>query len=153
MTSILFVCRANRYRSPIAAAIMKEAIVKQYQHWDVSSAGTWTTDGLPPISGAVFEAQELGLDIRGHQSRVITPQMVRNADLILVMEQDQKEALQVEFPMCRHKIALLTEVVEGESYDILDPMKYPGHVVGFHIKQLITTGLDRIAARASRGCE
>lgn len=145
MPSILFVCRANRYRSPIAAAALKDVLIrKNKQEWEVSSAGTWTTDGLPPVPAAIVEAQALGLNIRDHQSRIITPEIVHRADLILVMEQDQKEALQVEFPVCSKKIMLLTELVGGKPDDIIDPMKHPGRIVGSQIQQLIETGFDSI---------
>src|SRR5512147_3158605 len=121
MTSILFVCRANRYRSPIAAACFQSELIKhqQEQGWEVSSAGTWTMDELPPVPDAILEARQLGLDIRRHQSRVVTAGMLRDADLILVMERGQKEALQIEFPDCRPRVVLLTELVEDRPYDIV----------------------------------
>ena len=54
-------------------------------------------------------ARRLGLDIAGHASRLINAGLVRDADLIVVMEQGQKEALQAEFPENAHKVHLLSE--------------------------------------------
>jgi len=156
MTSILFVCRANRYRSPIAAACFKEELIKRQQDLDldISSAGTWTMDGLPPVSDAIREANQLGLDIRGHQSRIVTADMLQAADLILAMERGQKEALQIEFPVYRQKIALLTEVAGENSHDIADPMSDPQNVgVGSEICRLIQAGFETICAQAIENSE
>jgi len=151
MTSILFVCKANRYRSPIAAACFTDELIKhqQEQGWYISSAGTWTMDGVPPVPDAILEAKQLGLDIQSHRSRVVTADMLQEADLTLVMEQGQKEALQIEFPAYRQKVALLTEAVEEKPYDIADPMDDPQNLkVGPEIQRLIQEGFEKICARA-----
>lgn len=124
MPKILFVCTANRYRSPIAEACFKEELIKHKQShiWDVSSAGTWTQDGLPAMSDAVKKAAKLGLDIQAHRSRAITEALLQETDLILVMEQGQKEALQSEFPQQKEKIFLLSEKTSGLPYSIPDPV-------------------------------
>jgi len=51
MPTILFICTANRYRSPIAEGCFKNEMVKHNQgsDWTVLSAGTWTTDSLPAM--------------------------------------------------------------------------------------------------------
>jgi len=124
MTQILFVCTANRYRSVIAAACFKDELSRQKQEddWVVLSAGTWTTNGMSPMKEAVQLAREFGLDIQSHRSTVITGDMLQEANLVLVMESGQKEALQVEFPAYRRKILLLSEATRGISYDIPDPI-------------------------------
>lgn len=125
MPSILFVCTANRYRSPIAEACFKAALSKdheQHQVWDISSAGTWTKDGLPAMQNAIEKATLLGLDIAAHRSRVVTADLLENTDLIIVMEEGQKEALQNEFVQDAGKIFLLSEVTVGLAYNIPDPV-------------------------------
>jgi protein-tyrosine phosphatase len=147
---------ANRYRSPIAAASFKEELIKRHQEqdWNVLSAGTWTMNGLPPVPDAILEAKQLGLDIRDHQSSVITADMLQEADLILVMERGQKEALQVEFPAYRQKVALLTEVTEENPHDIADPMSDPKNVeIGSKICSLIQVGFEKIYAQAVHNSE
>jgi protein-tyrosine phosphatase len=151
MITILFVCTANRYRSPIAAACFKNELIKRNQEkdWDVSSAGTWTMDGLPPVPDAILVARQLGLDIQEHRSRAVTSDMLQQVDLVLVMERGQKEALQIEFQAYRQKIALLTEVAEGTLYDIADPMTDPRNVnAGSEIYRLIHAGFEKICAQA-----
>lgn len=117
--------------------------------WEVLSAGTWTSNGLPPVQEAILKAKELGLDIQGHRSQVVTETMIQDVDLILVMERSQKEALQVEFRSSRPKIWLLTEAVEGIPLDIRDPMMSSENAgAGAEICRLIQTGFDRICMQA-----
>ena len=151
MNFVLFVCTANRYRSPLAAACFKAELMKRGQdkNWIVSSAGTWAMDGYPPMPAAILEAIQLGLDIREHQSREITANMLQESDLVVVMEQGHKEALQVEFKAYRQKVVLFSEVAEGSSYDIADPVTDPETTeVGPQISRLIQTGFETICARA-----
>lgn len=151
MNSILFVCTANRYRSPIAAACFKAELIKRGQGeiWNVQSAGTWAMDGYPPMPAAILEAKQLGLDIREHRSRVITAEILQESDLVIVMEQGHKESLQVEFRAFREKVVLLSEVAERSSYDISDPVTDPQSVdVGPQICRLIQTGFEKICAQA-----
>jgi protein-tyrosine-phosphatase len=151
MNSILFVCTANRYRSPLAVACFEAELIRRGQHqsWIVSSAGTWATDGYPPMPAAILEAKQLGLNIHQHQSRGITEDMLQESDLVVVMERGHKEALQVEFKAYRQKVVLLSEVAEGSSYDIPDPVTDPRNTeVGSQICQLIQMGFEKICARA-----
>lgn len=148
MTQILFVCTANRYRSVIAEACFKDELSRQKQgdDWVILSAGTWTTNGMAPMKEAVRLAREFGLDIQSHRSTLITGDMLNEADLVLVMESGQKEALQVEFPAYRQKILLLSEAARGMSYDIPDPMSGAADFdVVPEICELIRTGFDRIS--------
>ena len=156
MNSVLFVCTANRYRSPLAAACFKAELIKRGQDksWTVSSAGTWAMDGYPAMPAAILEARQLGLNIQEHQSRGITADMLQQSDLVVVMEQGHKEALQVEFKAHRQKVVLLSEMAEGGSYDIPDPVTDPRSTeVGSQICQLIQTGFEKICTRAIENSE
>ena len=151
MTQILFVCTANRYRSPIAAACFKNELHKrnEVKDWSILSAGTWTTDGLPAMPDAIQRAKQIGLDLQEHRSRAITGEILQEADLVLVMESGQKESLQIEFPFCREKILLLSEAAEGISYNIPDPIENPLNVeVASEICRLVRSGFDKIYALA-----
>ena len=149
MPSILFVCTANRFRSPIAAACFKKELVVRHTEggWKVMSAGTWTTDGLPATPGAISGARRIGLDISRHASRVITGQLMQEADLIIVMEEGQREALRSEFRQSAQKIHLLSEATSGSSYDIPDPAaSMAGAEVPGEIDELIHSGFEKICA-------
>lgn len=149
MPSILFVCTANRYRSPIAAACFRRELASRGLEagWQVSSAGTWTSDGSPAMPEAISRARQLGLDISGHASRVITSRLMKDADLIVVMEQGQKESLAADFPGQADKVHLLSEATSGMTYDVSDPVMSPSDAdVPREISDLINAGFDRICA-------
>lgn len=152
MPFVLFVCTANRFRSPIAAAIFrKELALRNIAiDWRVASAGTWTMDGLPAATEAIAGARRLGLDISQHASRTITAQLMRDADLILTMEQGQCEALKSEFPGQSAKVHVLTEAATGSAYNIPDPIEVStGDEVTGELDELIRSGFDRICSLAS----
>jgi protein-tyrosine phosphatase len=123
MPSVLFVCKGNLYRSPVAEACFRKSLSldKTKSEWTVGSAGTWTNSGVAPDPKFVREVQRLGLDISSHCSRLIDAELLSHYGLVLAMEAGQKEALQVEFPAYQDRIFLLSEVVDGIAYDVSNP--------------------------------
>jgi protein-tyrosine-phosphatase len=51
----------------------------------VSSAGTSAWDGAPASDGALLVSMEHALDLNTHRARVLTREIVQQADLILTM--------------------------------------------------------------------
>ena len=83
---ILFVCSGNTCRSPLAEAIARRMFeVAGRSDVQVSSAGTQAWDGSSASDGSLLVGMERGLDLSGHRSRMITPEIVTENDLILVM--------------------------------------------------------------------
>ncbi len=123
MTSVLFVCTGNMYRSPIAAETCRILLLRddQSNYWNISSAGTWTTEGRPAPDDAIEIARSFGVNLGAHQTRMVNKKMLEEADLIIVMEEGHKEALQVEFPFAQDKTYLFSQIFLGSIYDIPDP--------------------------------
>jgi protein-tyrosine-phosphatase len=153
MPSVLFVCTANRFRSPIAAALFLKALKAQdvKGSWSVGSAGTWAVSGQPVLTSVLEVAQDYGLDLSTHRSRQVDAQTLKYNDLILVMQDSHKEALRSEFPSLIEKVYLLSEVVEGGSYDIPDLfMSIQGmREVSADLDELIRKGWRRICSLAT----
>jgi len=122
MPSILFVCTANRFRSPLAAAIFRKALLDAHQpgSWRVSSAGTWASTSQPAIHVVQEYVQPRGLDLSTHRSVQVTGPLLARFDLVLVMEPSHKEALRFEFPTLADRIHLLADVAESGVYAIPD---------------------------------
>jgi protein-tyrosine-phosphatase len=80
MKKILFVCVENSGRSQIA-----EAFVKTYGKGKVEamSAGTMPAKEVNPIVVEIM--LEKGIDLSGNTPKLITNQMVQEADMIIVM--------------------------------------------------------------------
>ncbi|HUE97366.1 MAG TPA: hypothetical protein VMN39_11945, partial [Longimicrobiaceae bacterium] len=84
--NVLFVCTGNTCRSPMAAAVASRAIEQRgWRHVRVASAGVAAHPDLPATEAAAVAAASVGLDLSGHRSRVIDPEIVAWADLILAM--------------------------------------------------------------------
>mgnify|MGYP001206637638 CR=1 FL=1 len=149
MPSILFVCTANQFRSPIAAACLLKGIKQEdtERNWIVESAGTWTKDGLRVPGTALQIADRLGLDrLDRHRSRQINQKLLGNFDLIIVMEISHKEAIRSEFPSVYGRVYLLSEIVEDLFYDIPDPTNSEISTadIGHELYTLITKGKEKI---------
>ncbi len=123
--SVLFVCTANRYRSPFAEAVFKRQLDADgvADDWQVSSAGTWTKDNLRAMPAIIRKAQEFKLNLEEHRSTEISQELLLKNNLVIVMEKGHKEALCTEFQGVSEHILLLSEIVDGIAYDIPDPVK------------------------------
>ena len=123
MKTVLFICTGNICRSPMAEGLMWRKLAREGRVRDVqvSSAGVWTMDGRPASEYSVLEMQERGIDISEHRSRMLTENMVQNADLILTMEHHHKEVIQNESPGCADRVLTLAEVA-GRLGDVEDPI-------------------------------
>jgi len=153
MPSVLFICTANLYRSPLAAAFLRDALkdAPDGNEWVIDSAGTWTKSGTRIHSQTIEDARRFGMDIRAHTSKQVSVELLSRNDLILVMETGQKEALLIEFPDQSKKIHLLSEVVDGRPYDIPDPLSFEGihdRDIVNELHEIITRGYIKILALA-----
>ena len=83
---VLFVCTGNTCRSPLAAGALLHELGPDAPSVGVASAGTATREGDPASERAVAIARRDGIELGGHRSRRATPELVRGADLVLVME-------------------------------------------------------------------
>ena len=92
--------------------------------WVVDSAGTWANEGITATDTAIIAMEDRGLDLEPHLSRRVTEQMMGSYDLILTMVSHHKEALNIEFPENKHKVFLLSEMVDGD-WDLDDPVGKP----------------------------
>jgi protein-tyrosine phosphatase len=152
MPSVLFVCQANRCRSPIAAALLNEKVKSDpvTREWRIESAGTWTVAGQPALPDVEVVMLRRGLDLSSHRSRIVTAELLESFQLILTMESGQKEALRVEFPQAARRIYMLSELI-GVREDIHDPMG-PGHArvgeIVNEIDELLQLGYTRLVRLA-----
>jgi protein-tyrosine-phosphatase len=149
MATILFVCSANRFRSVIAEAKLRSLAEKDAStnSWRIASAGTWAKEDLPPLPQAIKFAESHGLDISHVRSREVDQEILETATIVIVMTESQREALTLEFSQVKSKLFLLSEVFEGITYDIPDPIERLDETpeeLGEEICRLISSGFPRL---------
>jgi arsenate reductase (thioredoxin) len=78
--TVLFVCVHNAGRSQMAAGWLRHLAGDRVQ---VLSAGSAPADGVNPV--AVAAMAEVGIDIAGHQPKVLTDEAVQESDAVITM--------------------------------------------------------------------
>ena len=124
MKTILFVCTGNVCRSPMAEGILRHA-VQGRGHYRVMSAGLGAIEGQPPSPYAVQAVRELGIDISGQRSRMLTPALLDQADFIFGMTHNHIDTVMLLYPQAAEKTFLLREFDETLDLfekDISDPI-------------------------------
>ncbi len=122
MKQILLVCTGNICRSPLAAALLERALRERAAAgMEVTSAGTGAWDGAPVSEGAYLVGLERGLDLSGHRARLLTRELVEEADLILTMARHHRA--RVDELGGEGRVFVLGEYAgrEGDDAEVSDP--------------------------------
>jgi glycine hydroxymethyltransferase len=124
MKTILFVCTGNVCRSPMAEGIFRQA-VQGRGDYQVLSAGLGASEGQPPSPYAVQAVKELGIDISGLRSRMVTADQVEQADYIFGMTHSHIDMVMALHPQAAEKTFLVREfdeTLDSFEKDISDPI-------------------------------
>lgn len=121
--AVLFVCKGNSCRSPLAAELFKRELASRGRTdfavlsagIDVGGEGVARRQGASPL--AIGAAAKEGLDLSDHQVQPLTPGMLARADWVFVMERSQADAIAELFPEERARVALL----DPAGAEIADP--------------------------------
>lgn len=91
--AVLFVCTANRARSPMAQLLIERELDRVGLHWTIHSAGTRALDGEPvhPLTSDVL--QEVGIDATAFRSAALSQDLIASADLILTAQAEHRETV------------------------------------------------------------
>jgi protein-tyrosine phosphatase len=106
----------------MAAGLLRRELGPDAERVEVESAGTAAWEGQPATEPSIKIGSDNGVDLTSHRSRRLTPALVREADLILVMERTHLAAVQTLGGNPR-KVHLLSEYPPpGEpSLPVSDP--------------------------------
>jgi len=122
--NILFVCSGNVSRSYLAEMLLRHEVQRAaLSNISISSAGLFAYPGSSPDHHMVEYLQKRGIDPGDHEARQMSKEDIGWADLILVMEKEQKEMIDARWSEAGGKVELLGRYSSGGPIadDIVDP--------------------------------
>ncbi|MGC5905481.1 protein tyrosine phosphatase [Providencia stuartii] len=128
--NILVVCMGNICRSPTGERLLQAHFPDKKVH----SAGIIAKEDLPAYDSAIRIVQNHNLSLDNHQSRRLTSELCKEADLILVMENDHIDRIHQQFPETRGKVMLFGQWLN--KTEIPDPHKRSDEMFE-HVYQLM----------------
>ena len=107
---IVFLCTGNRFRSPVAEALLRAAT--RGLPVRVRSLGLLRQDPLPALVEAVELSRRLGIDLSEHRSACLDGSDLSQADLVIGFELNHVARAVIDAGADRRRTFLLAELVD-----------------------------------------
>ncbi|HEX7489934.1 MAG TPA: low molecular weight protein-tyrosine-phosphatase [Anaeromyxobacteraceae bacterium] len=117
---VLMVCTGNICRSPMAEVLLARRLRERGVAADVESAGISALVGRPAERHAQELMRERGLDLSRHLARQLTPELLREFELVLVMEAGQQRVVESMWPAARGRVHPIGRM---GGFDVPDPFR------------------------------
>jgi protein-tyrosine-phosphatase len=147
--TILFLCTGNTCRSAMAEGLFRKTLRERKEdnrRFNIISAGISALPGMSPTPEAIKVMTEQGIDISQHIATQVQEDLIKKADLILVMSNTHKDYIKTKFTFAQDKIYLLKEFAQigefksiqktDENYEVVDPLGRPIEFYRIVAKQL-----------------
>ena len=130
---ILTVCTANICRSPMAEALLQHALraeAEPLKSLKVLSAGVAARSGERITPHSATALKKAGIPFQGHNSRPLTPDLLKNALVVLCMTESHRAMIQMSFDPPPEHLYLFREFLPASSNpEIADP--YGGSLLDY----------------------
>ena len=117
INNILVVCIGNICRSPMAEYFLKQ----QYPQLQIESAGISGLIGHAADEKASLCMQRFGIDMSSHVAKKLNAELIKKADLVLVMSQNQQKHIEQTWPFAKGKTFRLGH---WQGKNIADPYQH-----------------------------
>jgi protein-tyrosine-phosphatase len=132
----------------MAAAILRQRFEEMglASEIRIRSAGVYAETGDFASPLAVAKLAEHGISLEDHRSQPMTPALLQEADIVLVMEEAHRRSAFYLQPQHLGKVYLLSELT-GKHDDIADP--YGGSAASYErtiavLEQMIDAGMPKL---------
>lgn len=116
----------------------------------VSSAGTSAVGGAHPTDNTIEVMKKEGIDVSGYESSKLAPEAIKEADLILTMDNKHKDKVLSYAPYAAQKTFLLNEFINKKNgkldFVIPDPISLPMEVYE-RVFGMIKEAVEELAKR------
>jgi low molecular weight protein-tyrosine phosphatase len=124
---IVFVCTANRFRSPLAAGYLRRLLAGVPVEIGSCGMAKVSRNGLPPLPETLSLASSSAVRLADHRTRWLGDASLAEADLVVGFERNHVAAAVLEGGAPREKTFLFTELVDllhgVPPVDVVDPQK------------------------------
>ena len=117
INNILVVCIGNICRSPMAEYFLKQ----EYPYLQIESAGISGLVGHAADKKACLCMQRFGIDMSPHIAKKLDAELIKKADLVLVMSQNQQKHIEQTWPFAKGKTFRLGH---WQSTNVADPYQH-----------------------------
>ncbi|WP_423744180.1 low molecular weight phosphotyrosine protein phosphatase (plasmid) [Haladaptatus sp. SPP-AMP-3] len=120
--AVLFLCLGNICRSPMAERYLRDRLREtEYDCSAVRSAGFIEKEGRSSPDAAVTVASEFGVDLTDHRSQCVDEGLLRESDLVLLMDAWNYWYLKRNHPDSLGKACFVRSFDASPEYEIEDP--------------------------------
>lgn len=151
ITNILIACAGNSCRSPMAEGLLKRELEKE--GFNIKSAGIIAVDGLSPSPETVEVMKRYaGVDMSNFLTHKLTKELADWADIILVMDDTQKDFIRDIIPQAKIKTHLFKEFagLKANNMNVQDPIGKPFLTYEQTYKQ-IEEAVNKIVTKLKKG--
>ena len=139
---ILFLCYGNICRSPVAEAVAR----RDLPDTQVASAGFFAIEGRRSPDNVRWAAGQMGLDLSHWASRLVSDDMVAEADLVFVMDLYNFNDFRTRYRKHVSKVLLLGMFCEPPCPVVTDPYQ-KGPEETTQVLRLIERAVQNVASR------